>query len=256
MLNSTLAFLLVFRLNRAASRFWIAREKWGLIVANTRSLVGGLIVHGNHDLLHRDEALRWLPALSIATMELLRNTKEFPLDHFAGLLSEEQVATLQNQGHPPMYAADQVRYNMKQLFNVSVDTSLSKSVAWTQQLDTLEQQLNAIIFSGGALERIKGTPLPVVYVSHLRTVLTIILALYPYVWGPSWGWATIPIVALSAFAYLGIESAAVEVECPFRKDRVNALNMDGYVMGLLSVMQQQIRVHADQEIKRKSEGDV
>jgi predicted membrane chloride channel (bestrophin family) len=32
-LSTTLAFLLVFRLNRSKIRFWIARKNWGSIVA-------------------------------------------------------------------------------------------------------------------------------------------------------------------------------------------------------------------------------
>ena len=68
-----------------------------------------------------------------------------------------------------------------------------------------------MIWSGGGMERIKSTPLPIVYVSHLRTFLMITLIAYPWVFGPSWGWSTIPIVAASAFALLGIESAALEV---------------------------------------------
>ena len=99
------------------------------------------------------------------------------------------------------------------------------------------------------MERIKSTPLPIVYVSHLRTFLLFNLLLFPYVFGPSWGWSTIPIVAASAFAWFGIECAAAEVESPFGKDRVNALNMDSYVIGLLSTMQQQMNVHSEQQIR-------
>ena len=42
-LNSSLAFLLVFRLNRSAERFWNARANWGNIVAHSRTLVSGVI---------------------------------------------------------------------------------------------------------------------------------------------------------------------------------------------------------------------
>ena len=249
-LNSTLSFLLVFRLNRAANRFWEAREMWGTIVAQARSLVSGTIVHGSHNAFVRDEALRWIAAFAIAAMELLRNAEELPLDHFAGILSREQVALLQRQKHPPLYAADQVRYNLTELFSVSdLGVSAIKSIQLSQQLIHLEGQLNTLIWCGGGMERIKGTPLPVVYVSHLRTFLLFNLLLFPYVFGPSWGWSTIPIVAASAFAWLGIECAAAEVECPFGKDRVNALNMNAYVIGLLSTMQQQISVHGEQQNK-------
>jgi ion channel-forming bestrophin family protein len=184
-------------------------------------------------------------------MELLRGTKELPPSLFAGILTNKQVLQLQGQIHPPMYAADQVRYYLKQLFPVDADTPLSVAVLWTQELCSLEQQLNTLIWCGGGMERIKSTPLPIVYVSHLRTFLMLNLILFPWVFGPSWGWMTIPIVAASAFAWLGIDCAAAEVENPFSKDRVNALNMDLYVIGLLSTLQQQIRNHADQEIEQK-----
>jgi predicted membrane chloride channel (bestrophin family) len=47
---------------------------------------------------------------------------------------------------------------------------------------------------------------------------------------------------ISAFAWLGIESAAVEVEAPFRRDRVNALNMNGYILGIISTVKQQLQM--------------
>ena len=251
-LNSTLAFLLVFRLNRAASRYWSARHYWGDIVAQIRSFVGGVIVHGSHDRLHRDEAIRWTAAFAIATMDLLRGETDIRTDNYAGILFEKEINTLIVQSHPPLYAADQVRFHIKNVFCVDASTSMSMSMSRTQEMDTLEQQLNTMIWCGGGMERIKGTPLPMVYVSHLRTFLILNLITLPYIFGPSWGWVTIPIVALSGFAWMGIESAAMEVERPFYKDRVNALNMDGFVLGLLSTIQQQIKNHADYEIEQKN----
>ena len=44
-LNSSLAFLLVFRLNRSAERFWNARASWGWIVALSRTMVSGILIH-------------------------------------------------------------------------------------------------------------------------------------------------------------------------------------------------------------------
>jgi ion channel-forming bestrophin family protein len=251
-LNSTLSFLLVFRLNRAASRFWTAREFWGNIVAQTRSFVGGVIVHGDHDRVSRDETIRWVAAFSVATMEFLRGEKELRIENYAGILVESEVNDLHAQIHPPMFAADKARYHLKQVFNVKNAPNAHYAFAWSQEMNSLENQLNTMIHCGGGLERIKSTPLPIVYVSHLRTFLLINLILFPWVFGPTWGWMTIPIVAASAFAWLGIDSTAVEVECPFRRDRVNALNMDAYVIGLLATLEQQIRNHADQVIESET----
>jgi ion channel-forming bestrophin family protein len=246
-----LAFLLVFRLNRAASRFWSARHYWGDIVAQIRSFVSGIIIHGDHDRYHSDEAIRWTAAFSIATMDYMRGETDICFDNYAGILTNEQIDILTRQSHPPLYAADQVRFYMKHMFHVDDTTPTSIAISRTQEMDTLEHQLNTMIWSGGGMERIKATPLPMVYVSHLRTFLILNLCIFPYIFGPSWGWITIPIVAASAFAWMGIESAAMEVERPFFKNRVNALNMNGYVLGLLTTIQQQIKNNADDKINEK-----
>ena len=242
---------MVFRLNRAASRFWLARRYWGDIVAQIRTLVSGVLVHGNHDRLYQEETIRWTAALSIATMDHLRGEKDILFENYAGILSNEEINTLIKQSHPPVYAADKVRSCLKHLFFVDADVSLYLAISRTQEMDTLENQLNTVVWCGGGMERIKGTPLPMVYVSHLRTFLLINLILLPWVFGPTWGWITIPIIAVSAFAWLGIESAALEVERPFFTNRVNSLNMDGFIIGLLSTILQQIKNHAEDDIQHK-----
>merc|ERR1712154_630013 len=70
---------------------------------------------------------------------------------------------------------------------------ISINLLRTQQLISLEKQLNTMIDEEGAMERIKGTPLPLVYVTHLRTWLVLFLLSMPYFWEPSLGYATIPV---------------------------------------------------------------
>ena len=67
----------------------------------------------------------------------------------------------------------------------------------------------------GGCERIQGTPLPFVYVAHLRSFLLVVLCGVPIVYGCEWRWATIPLALLIALALLGIEAASVECERPF-----------------------------------------
>ena len=227
-LNATLSLLLVFRLNRAAARWWLARQYFGIIIANTRTLVSGLVIHGPHDPVARDHAIRWTAAYPLCVMEFLRGCDELHDNLFAGILNASEKKILEQQSHPPLYAAHQIHYFLVKLLTPKTDTPQAVATAQGHQLATLEQQWNVLLDQCGAMERIKATPLPIVYVSHLRTFLLMALLLYPYVWGSEWKWSTIPIVALAAFGMLGIEAAAVEVEQPFHKDRVNALNMDGF----------------------------
>lgn len=221
----------------------------------SRNITSGLLVHAPNGS-DRDEALRWIGVFALATMEFLRGhgaagsgrsgkrAEGYPIDCFAGFLTPTEVRSLQQKLHPPIFAANRVRYYMKRLFPVRCDSEAA-SLANSIQMDRFEEQLNSLVRFCGGMERIKATPLPVVYVSHLRTFLLINLLLFPWVFGPSWGWSTVPIVAVSAFAWIGIDAASVEVESPFQQTRVNALNMNVYVMGLLDVLQDQVMQAAD-----------
>jgi ion channel-forming bestrophin family protein len=284
-LNSTLIFLLVFRLNRAADRFWTARALWGTIVAEGRMLVGGIAVHGtpipednnniNDDEVarkqrqqeqHRDHALRWVLAFFLAAMESLRGRKVLDGDMFAGILLQHEVLALQNSVHRPLYAVHHVRHHIRMLcryqyqpqqHNGSIihrvsthvadddaDGSVTRVTMASRTLSSLEAKLDAMMNACGGAERIRATPLPIVYVTHLRTVLLLTLLLLPYVYGPTWQWSTIAVIALSSFVWLGIEGTAREVENPFGY-RVNDLPMDGYCKGMMETTIQELRLVAE-----------
>jgi len=248
-LNTTLSFLLVFRLNRAADRYWSARTLWGILIAKARMFSGVITAHADHDVRNRDEALRWIMAFVIATMEFLRNIKDLPKDNFAGILSHGEVEKLASNSHPPIYALDKARSYVNKIFPVDADTPLPVAQLYTQRSNSLEVQINGMLECCGGLERIRGTPLPMVYVAHLRTFLMLALLFFPYVWGPTWRWATIPAVACTAFAWLGIDAAASEAGSPFSQQRVNSLDMDGYCLGYITVVTQELKNHADEQLQ-------
>jgi hypothetical protein len=70
----------------------------------------------------------------------------------------------------------------------------------------------------GACERILKTPFPYGYVVHLRTFMLLWLLSLPFALVEVAGWLTIPICIAVAYALLGIESIAVEIENPFGHD--------------------------------------
>ena len=121
----------------------------------------------------------------------------------------------------------------------------------SRTLSSLEAKLDAMMNACGGAERIRATPLPIVYVTHLRTVLLVTLLLLPYVYGPSWQWSTIAVIALSSFVWLGIEGTAREVENPFGY-RVNDLPMDGYCKGMMETTIQELRLVAEDSHRASS----
>eukprot|EP00549_Striatella_unipunctata_P002332 CAMPEP_0118718220 /NCGR_PEP_ID=MMETSP0800-20121206/28668_1 /TAXON_ID=210618 ORGANISM="Striatella unipunctata, Strain CCMP2910" /NCGR_SAMPLE_ID=MMETSP0800 /ASSEMBLY_ACC=CAM_ASM_000638 /LENGTH=287 /DNA_ID=CAMNT_0006625193 /DNA_START=318 /DNA_END=1180 /DNA_ORIENTATION=+ len=233
----TLSLLLVFRLNRAAHRWWTARRMWGEIVGIIRHMVSGVMIHGHHDCVTRDVAIAWLASFGVATMHFLRGDTSIPPSELAGVLGLEQTKELGTAKHPPLCAGTNIRRALADLFDVDQTTPAGIAFARSQRLNLLEAQLNSLLLNTGGLERIKATPLPLVYVSHLRTFLLFYLLSLPYIWENSWGWATIPIVGLTAFAMLQIEGISQEVEEPFDQSRSNHLNMDAYCQNILDSTQ-------------------
>lgn len=270
-LTSTMAFLLVFRLNRSATRFWMARGSWGIIVVKCRAMVSSILLHGSHNPCDRDQAIRWVAAFAIASMNLARDQETDP-STVEGILDDEELEAMNTAEHSPLYAADQIRYHLGKLFGPtdsravlsaegensggdfikdSHDAAFSIALSdfRAKQLILLEKQLNVMIDEEGALERIKKTPLPLVYVTHLRTWLMLFLLTLPYFWEATLGYAIIPVECLSAFALLGLEGAASEVEAPFRKERTNHLDMDSYCLAILSNILQQAKQDANRRMK-------
>lgn len=250
-LNTSLAFLLVFRLNRAAERFWLARQNWGVVVGLGRHFCSGVITHGKHDPQQRDEAIKWTAAFAVASMQFMRGYSECPAAALLGILSTEETVRLHRAPHPPLYASCQIRSALQELFCITVDTPPALAHLYAQQLQILETSLNGMMDNEGAMERIRSTPLPLVYVTHLRTFLLLFLLTMPYIWEYAWGWSTIPIVAVSSYALLGLEGASQEVESPFEHDRPNHLNMDAYCLLILSNIQQMLQHSADREIEKR-----
>lgn len=248
-LTTCLAFLLVFRLNRAAVRWWETRRMWGVILEQSRILTSGLLEHVTPSR-ERDSAIKWTCAFMIASKTLLRgetttgigNSRQFD-DELAGILETDDLVRLkkciEKGHHPGLFAAAEIRHAVKRgLGPVGEETPVSLAVSRESRMRMFESSIGSLIANVGGMERVRSTPLPVVYVTHLRTFLFVFLFFMPYIYGHLWGWATIPAVFLVSYALLGIDGAATECESPFKKDRVNHLAMEAYcTLGFSNVLQ-------------------
>jgi len=243
---SAMGFLLVFRLSRAAVRWWDCRASFGAITAGVRDFVDVFLIYtdgsrGQETARTRaaDDACAWACAFVVASKAFLRGEKDGPArDELMGILSDEDRLAMSRASHPPLYALSMCRRCVRRAFcgtsSSSVEAGRRDAATAVEEASVrseLNKQCEFLALQVGALERLRSTKIPEVYVIHLRTFLLLYLISMPFVFVNRWGWGTIPAVLAVSFALLGIEGAATECEIPFKPDHINHLKMDAYIMG-------------------------
>ncbi|KAF8906052.1 Bestrophin, RFP-TM, chloride channel-domain-containing protein [Gymnopilus junonius] len=114
-------------------------------------------------------------------------------------------------------------------------------------LNGLTQMISGLVDHLTAMERVANTPIPVscehqlstsdirLYVVvdsiHLKQCVTLYLFALPMTLVHDLGWATVPVVTLVAFTFMGIEGIADEIEQPFGNDQRD-LPLDRYCQDL------------------------
>ncbi len=186
----------------------------------------------NHAPEYRDEAISWLAVFVISVKQHLRGEKKFNSEEVAGFISSSKVRNMHTVPHPCLYVAANIRHALKNAFQITAETPTSISVGFTSDLRLMEKRIDNLIGLMGGLERVKSTPLPIVFVTHLRTFLMVYLLSMPYLYGHLWGWGTIPAISLTGYILLGIDGSAAECESPFGK-RANHLAMESYCLNVL-----------------------
>ena len=261
---TTLSFLIVFRVNRAAVRFWDCRQMWGKLIEVGRQLTAGAAQHCRHAPAARDALAAWTCAFAVASKDLLRGNAALDASQLRGILGAADCAIASQAIHMPLFCAAAMRAALVAALGPDSQPDGAADVATAMHratclrtldvhVDELIGQARAPVFMDisrlacmlmqafyafcrsqvGGMERIRATPLPLVYVAHLRTFLLCYLLFMPLVYISHWQWGTIPAMALVSFALLGVEGAAAECESPFAQ-RANHLAMDHLAAALVS----------------------
>lgn len=231
---TALGFLLVFRLSRAAVRFWECRTCFGNIVIGSRNFVDYLLASAKgREVEAIEDACAWLCAFAVCSKQFLRAQRDVPAEQLAGILSEDDRLRAENARHPPLFCIMMVRRAISRAFGAEKGESVSDAVRGESISRGLNAQVDFLVLNEGALERLRSTKLPMVYVVHLRTFLVGYLLTMPFVFASQWRWGTIPAVAIVSFVLLGIEGSATECEIPFSPDHANHLRMDQYIQAVL-----------------------
>ena len=218
---SCLSFLLVFRLNRAAVRHYEARQLCGWVIIHCRDIaLAANATLGPVDQRARDQLCELAVAFPVALMLHMWGNSDSRADAFASMCDGVfgDAATLemvQEAKHRPLTLIELGEVAVHSAFGASPGVRLPDSPMEAAMYRQLIQSIQGLGVPMGGLERIQGTPLPYVYVAHLRSFLLLTLCAIPIVYACDWQWGTIPLSLLIAFALLGIEAASIECERPF-----------------------------------------
>lgn len=213
-LLTAVSLLLVFRLARAAVRYWDARAAAGLMVANCRLLASQAAVYLQRVPQARAEVFRLCAVFPIAVKNYLR-----PLDgsvdrsgELIPLLSRGEAAAVLSSACPPLRVLTQLRATVAAACPLRPADALSPFI-----FREVMKSVDVLVDAFGTMERINSTPLPYMFVAHLRTFLTLYLLLVPLPVLLEWGLPAVPAIVAMSWAILGIEAAAVEGEAPFQR---------------------------------------
>jgi ion channel-forming bestrophin family protein len=215
LLGTLLSLLLVFRTNTAYDRFWEGRKQWGSLVNHSRSFAMMM----NAMLAPSDESNRtffakYLSGFAFAFKGHLRDNIIW--QELEGL-SDMEKETLQKKLHVPNAIAANVFVHLQNLVRQNVLTELS--------IRNVKSHHEAIVDITGACERIKRTPIPHSYGFYIELFITVYVGILPFMLIDKYGYYTVIAVMMAAYALMGIEMIAREIEEPFGLD-ANDLPLD------------------------------
>jgi putative membrane protein len=250
-LHSVISFLLVFRLGRAALRYWDCRSATGKVVEVSRCLASeacaAAAASARRDgktsagmVAARDIMMRWIAAFPIAVKNFLRKQPGTPCDRRAelgALLDETDAEAVLASVDGALLVLNRLRAAVWRFSQLQASSQPELNGMCYRALSEAVDQLTGAF---GAMERIEATPLPFVYVAHVRTFLLLYLVLIALPAIAEWGAFALPGLLAMSWALLGIEAAAMECERPFQR-RANHLKLGAMCVRVAQAVGQAVK---------------
>lgn len=204
-LGLILGTLLVFRTNTSYDRWWEGRKLWGQLVNDSRNLAIKVETCVRADMAEKQRLGVWLSDFAVALKDHLRG--KVRLADLPGFSAEPIAPEPQ---HVPAYIAARIYDQFE---------------AWRQtdqlggfELLFLDQHAASLMNICGACERIQKSPISVSYRWFIRQSIAIYLLTLPWGLMGSFGWWTVPDVAILSYFMIGVEMIAEQIEDPFGVD--------------------------------------
>jgi ion channel-forming bestrophin family protein len=221
LISLALGVFLGFRNNTSYDRYWEGRKLWGKLVNDARSfsrLTLSLIEAGatpkselqaaavqelKRELLYR--VIAFAHSLRLHLRNELSEQQEL-----APFLSRAELQALPVQRNVPMF--------ILQLLSSRVAQARKLGVLRHRDVHLLEDVLTSFCDVQGGCERIKNTPIPYSYTVLMHSIVAAYCFALPFGLIATVQLATPLVVALIAYAFLGLDAVGDELEEPFGTD--------------------------------------
>jgi putative membrane protein len=199
-LGLVLGLLLVFRTNTSYDRWWEGRKLWGQLLNDSRNLAIKVQTCVRADPADKQRLGRWLADFAWALKAHLRGGATLAgLPGFRGDNNEPQ--------HVPAFISARIYEQIE---------------SWRQseqlggfELLFLDEHAASLMNICGACERIQKSPISLSYRWFIRQSIAIYLLALPWGLMDSFGWWTVPAVAMLGYFMVGVEMIAEQIEDPF-----------------------------------------
>ncbi len=205
LIGFVISLLLVFRTNTAYDRWWEGRKRWGALVNDTRNLAIKLEAR-LADESDRDFFRRMIPNFVFASKEHLRNGVNFSELE----LNEEEQNLFQNKNHVPAAIV--------QMMSKRLQAGYRNGLFTAEELIIIDHNLNALLDSLGACERIRNTPIPFSYSLFLKKFIFIYVTTLPLAFVHIFGYYSALVATFVFYVLVSMEVLAEEIEDPFGTD--------------------------------------
>ncbi|MEI6765118.1 MAG: bestrophin family protein [Bacteroidota bacterium] len=204
-----LGLLLVFRTNTSYDRFWEGRKLLGSNVNSFRNisqLLNSVIPKENKKL--REEFVELIAVFNHAVKDRLRDG-----------VTEETMNMLRPEFKETVKDSDHVPNTIMRLIQERItDLKVNSGFRGDPEYKIIMAELGAVTGNMGGMERIRFTPIPFAYASHLQLFIMIYFLALPFGMFDKLHWLAVPVVGIISVVLLGINEIGVEIEDPFGDD--------------------------------------
>jgi putative membrane protein len=205
LLGFVISLLLVFRTNTAYDRWWEGRKMWGSMVNDSRNFISKLSVCN----LTPTEVVffhNYLPFFSVCAKEHLRGMRVITPE----FIPDSDKVTFEKSSHQALWVNRYLREKLQVIRERGAMDNL--------ELSMLNQNLDRLVDSLGACERIKNTPIPFSYSLFIKKFIFIYVLTMPLAFVELFGYYSAFISTFVFYALVSMEVLAEEIEDPFGKD--------------------------------------